>query len=171
MTRWLSVVCFFCNSQMAYAEEKALVEKEQRLNKYEEVLTQNSSVHSTIGGGLGYMQLLHVDYSRMLDPDRSFDVSVTPLLMLNIGSFGMTKYYLSNNQIFVTPNLMLFIGIMDGSPAFGPGVRIGYQFIGERVAVKTYVGGNVLYTSLNNIQPVPDVGLTVLKVRREETSQ
>ena len=164
MRSWFSIFVLLFLAPQAYAEGPTT--EEVSVTEVEDIQGQSSSVQSTIGGGIGFMQLLHFDYSRMLDSDRSFDVSVTPLVMLNIGSFGMTKYYLPKNQIFVSPNLMVFVGIMDGSPAIGPGVRIGYQVLGDKVGVKAYVGGNVLWTSMNNIQPGPDVGLTVVKVRR-----
>lgn len=127
---------------------------------------------STLGAGLGFPHILHIDYSHWVENDVSVDFVLTPLFFLNIGMVGVTKHIplstasSSDHNVFVSGTVTGLVGFMDGSPAVGPGGRVGYEWLGKHVGIRLHGGGIVLRTSMGRTEPGPDLGVSLLYVRR-----
>ena len=128
-----------------------------------------------VGGGLGFISLLHLDYSHWVGSNTSVELGLTPLLFLNVGVLGLTRHVLLSSSASTERNLVVsgivtgLYGIMDGSPAVGPGARVGYEWLGEHVGVSTTLGAIYLVgkgDSLGEGDFAPDVRLTMWFVRR-----
>ena len=127
---------------------------------------------SAFGGGVGFMGLLHIDYHRWVADDMSIEVGLTPLFMLNVASAGATRHInlapsaSNDHNLVVSAVVVGIVGIMDGTPAFGPGVRVGYEWLARRVGI-SLAGGPVVFVGPRSIGVLaPDVRLTVWGVKR-----
>lgn len=133
---------------------------------------ENTRPKYTLGGGPGFIHLLHVDYSRWIKEDLSLGFSLTPLLMLNVATIGVNKHVSllqkgkMEHNFLVSGGVTGIVGIMDGSPAIGPNGRVGYEWLGERFGFRSYLGGLVIWTSQNDVDFGPDVGFSLLYVKR-----
>jgi hypothetical protein len=122
----------------------------------------------TIGGGLGMVGMLHLDYNHWVGPKTSVEFGLTPLLFLNFGVVGISQHLplsssaSSNHNFVVSATVAGMHGIMDGLPAAGPGARIGYEWFGEGFGISFTAGAAYLIgTSV-----IPDARLTLWYVKR-----
>ncbi len=66
----------------------------------------------------------------------------------------------------VSGTMGCIVGMMDGTPAGGPGGRIGYELMTEKVSLGLTAGGFVAVGSSWDVNLLPDVRLTLSYVRR-----
>ncbi len=129
---------------------------------------------SAIGAGVGFPGLLHVDYQHWVKPQTSIEVNLTPLVLLNVGVVGVNHHIpLSSStpqdhNLLVSGNVMTLVGMMDGSPAFGVGGRVGYEWFLKHVGFSVAAGPSLLQTTGGPVRLQPLVGgrLTMWYVKR-----
>ena len=128
-----------------------------------------------VGGGVGFIGLLHVDYSHWVARNTSVDLGLTPLIYLDVGGLGLTQHVPFSSSASSEHNLVVsgmvtgLVGIMDGSPAVGPGARAGYEWLGEHLGVSATLGAVYVVgqgDSLGEGDVAPDVRLTMWFVWR-----
>ena len=174
---WM-MLFYFSTANASSIEEKSDSEDQTSLLKDGEkkalsVENEEKEQEPILGVGLGFVHLLHIDYRRPFKEELSFELSVTPLLMLNVVTFGVSKQvpltYTAQlqRQLSLSGGVMGIVGIMDGSPALGPNIRFGYERLGKRFGYRLYLGGGVVWTSLNEITVMPDCGFSILRVKRK----
>ena len=133
---------------------------------------ERAAVRHSLGAGPGFVGLLHVDYGRGLRDGWRLDAGLTPLLLLNVGVVGATRYWTVGTDPKAEYNALLsgtmggIVGIMDGTPAFGPGSRIGFERVSEHVGLAVVAGGLVVFGSNLEASFLPDVRFTVSRVWR-----
>ena len=133
---------------------------------------ERAPIRHSLGAGPGFVGLLHVDYSRGLREGWRLDAGLTPLLLLNVGVVGATHYWTVGTAPKAEYNVLLsgtaggIVGIMDGTPAFGPGSRAGFERVSEHVGLSVAAGGLLVFGPDFDRTFLPDVRLTVSKVWR-----
>jgi len=142
--------------------------------------TASGAPQAAFGGGVGFMTLLHLDYRSWVEPNRSIEFTLTPLLMLNVGVVSFNKHVPLSSSASAQQNLVVsgtvtgLVGIMDGSPAFAPGVRAGYEVFSKHRGVTLSAGAIYLIGSGDSIldgELAPDLRLTVWRLKRENTEK
>jgi len=129
-------------------------------------------VRHSLGAGVGFVGLVHVDYSRGLAEGWRLDAGLTPLLVLNVGVVGATRLLPIGTDAHAQYNLLLsgtvggIVGMMDGTPAAGPGARIGIERVSKHVGLSVAAGGLAVVGQGLNVSPLPDVRLTLCRVWR-----
>jgi len=135
---------------------------------------------TAIGGGVGFMTLMHLDYRSWIEPDRSIEFTLTPLLMLNVGVVSFNKHVPLPSSASAKQSLVLsgtvtgLVGIMDGSPAFAPGLRAGYDVFHKNLGITLSAGGIYLIGSGDSILEGElglDLRLTVWRLRQDNTEK
>ena len=135
---------------------------------------------SAFGGGVGFINLLHLDYRSWVEPDRSIEFTLTPLLMLNVGVISFNKHTPLPSSASAKHGLVLsgtvtgLVGIMDGSPAFAPGLRAGYEVFHKHRGITLSAGGIYLIGSGDSIlegEIGPELRLTLWRLRQENSQE
>lgn len=131
-----------------------------------------SPVNHSLGAGIGWVGMVHVDYSRGLREGWRVEAGLTPLLVLNVGVVGATRYVPLHSTARAEHNLLMtgtvggIVGILDGTPAFGPGGRLGAERVSDKVGIAVTAGGLVVVGADLDVSPLPDVRLTLSRVWR-----
>jgi len=128
-----------------------------------------------IGGGIGFIGFLHLDYSAWLSDKMSIDIGVTPLFYLNLAAIGLTGHQplwtgpdIEHNAVFSATVVGLH-GIMDGLPGAGPGARVGYELMTEHLGISATAGAFLALGAPGpggDLHVLPDVRLTISDVFR-----
>ena len=106
-----------------------------------------------MGAGVGFAELIHLDYQRWVTEKTSIDVALTPLLVLNIVSVGASRHIpmvssdTRAHNIVLSGNALVLVGMMDGSPALGVGGHVGYEWLLEHFGISASGGPLVLQTT------------------------
>lgn len=78
---------------------------------------------SALGGGIGYMGVVHIDYQRWVAERTSIEVGLTPLLVHNVVAVGVTQHIrlapaaTTSDTSLVLTGMWMHIVNMGGSPA------------------------------------------------------
>ena len=117
----------------------------------------STAAHATpknaFGVGVGFPDMLHLDYQQWIKPKTSIEVNLTPLVMLNIATVGLNHHIplsasaTQDHNLLISGNVMTLVGMMDGSPAFGVGGRVGYEWFLKHVGFSVAGGPTLLQTT------------------------
>ena len=102
------------------------------------------------GGGVGILQILHVDASYWANNDESMDISLSPMFVMNSASLGFTRHLKFRESEGTRHNFLFngtgsyFVGKSPIMPrfTFGPGVGYGYltNTVDLRFTTNHYIG-------------------------------
>ncbi len=141
---------------------------------------------ATIGGGVGFVGLLHVDYQRWVKDHTSIEVGLTPMILHNVAAVALTRH-IDMGQGGSGDQHLLVSGTLGGmvnlaGVAAGPGVRVGYERLTGRFRVSLAagaivaihrvefwpMGGDVPWIDRGEFagKIIPDVRLTFWAVKR-----
>jgi hypothetical protein len=174
MSILFSIFCLGGSRALANPTSELVLTPEENSKSNSDAMSYNDGTSIpkyTLGVGLGSIHFLHVDYSRWKTDSLSLDVSLTPYLLLNVCTVGVTNHISLTENTNTEHNLLISGGIIgiDGflsPPAFGPNGRIGYEWLGKNIGLRGYLGGLVLFTSKQDIEFGPDVRFSLMYVKR-----
>jgi hypothetical protein len=133
-----------------------------------------ASPQSAVGGGVGALGLLHVDYRRWITPGYSVEALVSPVLVWNLGLVGLTRHVPVSSTPKVQRNVVF--SATAGGVVFiccgtygAVGGQLGYEWLSKTRGLGIGVTAGALY--LPKVWPedlglLPDVRITVWRIRR-----